>query len=295
MKRWSNEVVRNYINNRRTFNEIFLSRLSVLYTHMLDIHLNISYVVFCVCVCSCLLLFSLLFWCVLFHSLFQFVSSNMREQLECSCRDMVESQLHREQACAHRSFIAFHRLCWLFIMYYCLEWLTSQLYTLSTSKLWWSIISLLFSFSSAQSLSPHPGPYVCIMVMPILAQGFRSFSLSLLSLYLYLSMPRRWTHIFLSIVYEYRGDCKWPGFSGPHSVFMVDVCICEWVCSLDYVHIFQWYDRCGDCYSMAMFQNTVLTKNTDVLVYSSLSALCASILGLCVRLLNDEIRKFLMV
>lgn len=120
-------------------------------------------------------------------------------------------------------------------------------------------------------------------------------SLSPLSLSLSLSLPRRWTHIFLSIVYEYRGDCKWPGFSGPHSVFMVDVCICEWVCSLDYVHIFQWYDRCGDCYSMAMFQNTVLTKNTDVLVYSSLSALCASILGLCVRLLNDEIRKFLMV
>lgn len=51
MKRWSNEVVRNYINNRRTFNEIFLSRLSVLYTHMLDIHLNISCVVF-LCMCA---------------------------------------------------------------------------------------------------------------------------------------------------------------------------------------------------------------------------------------------------
>lgn len=68
-------------------------------------------------------------------------------------------------ACWRVSYVGFHHF-WLFTKYYyCSKWLTSQLYTLSTSMLWWSIISLLFS------------AYVCIMVMLIFAQGFRFFFL----------------------------------------------------------------------------------------------------------------------
>lgn len=149
MKQWSS--CRNYINNRRTFDENF-SFLAILF-----IYIFVVVVVVVVVFAHFFFLSLLLFRRVLIHSLFQIDPCNTRMAL-----GILVGRLVGASASASVASFAFHRF-WLFIMYYCSKWLTSQLYTLSTSKLWWSIISLLFSI------------YVCIMVMLIFTQGFWVF------------------------------------------------------------------------------------------------------------------------
>lgn len=213
-----------------------------------------------------------LFWCVLFHSSFQFVSSNksaestinvhtiytFRSNVYIHTHCVVWLSQQKEQACAHRTFIAFHRL--LTFYYVLLFEMANEpiIYTVHVEALMidnkfvvpsYSLIHSLSSFVFFSLLFLYPfsvfhsfffllvrfrslslRKYVCIIVMPISAflLIFRLCARSARAV----SANGRDSAVPSNIrIYIHMCVCVY--------VHAVGVFLSFYVCLLDYVHIFQ--------------------------------------------------------